>query len=41
MYLCVHVKEVHFYIEKKYPQASSRGDALKVRKAAVIIQNKQ
>jgi len=41
MYLCVHVKEVHFYSEKKYPQASSRGDALKVSKAAVNMQNTQ
>jgi hypothetical protein len=40
MYLCVHAKEVHFYPEKKYSQASNRGDALKVCKAAVNIQNK-
>ena len=39
MYLCVHVKEVHFYPGKIYPQASYRGDALKVCKAAVNIQN--
>jgi len=39
MYLCVHVKEIQFYPEKKYPQASSTGDALKVCKAAVNIQN--
>jgi hypothetical protein len=41
MYLCVHVKEVYFYPEKKYPQASSKGDALKVCKAAVNTQNKK
>lgn len=41
MYLCVRVKAVHLYPEKKYSQPSSRGDALKVCKAAVNIQNTQ